>query len=83
MLTISYCIVGNFRGRKLSQIGEKYDFRGENLLTFAAPKAMEAEPYFFNQTPQIIFFSFSLVANRGQRLFLLESQQINYVTTAE
>jgi len=43
MLTISYCIAGNFRGRKLSQIGEKYDFRGENLLTFAAPKAMEAE----------------------------------------
>ena len=24
-------IVGNFRGRKLSRIGEKYDFRGENV----------------------------------------------------
>ena len=34
-------IAGNFRERKLSQIGEKYNFRGENfhrLLTFAAPK---------------------------------------------
>ena len=32
--------MGNFRGRKLLQIGEKYDFRGENfcgLLVFAAP----------------------------------------------
>ena len=24
-------IAGNFQGRKLSQIGEKYDFRGENF----------------------------------------------------
>ena len=34
-----YCIAGNFRGRKLVQIGEKYDFCGENfrrLLAFAA-----------------------------------------------
>ena len=32
---------GNFRGRKLSQIGEKYGFRGENfcrLLACAVPK---------------------------------------------
>jgi len=31
---------GNFRGRKLSRNGEKYDFRGESfcgLLAFAAP----------------------------------------------
>ena len=37
----------NFRGRKLSQIGEKYDFHGENfrgLLAFATPK---------DATPQI------------------------------
>ena len=37
----SYCIAGNFRERKLSRIGEKYDFRRENfrgLLTFAPPK---------------------------------------------
>ena len=36
-----YRIAGNFQGRKLSQIGEKYDFRGENfcgLLAFAVPK---------------------------------------------
>ena len=34
-------IAENFRGRKLSWIGEKYDFRRENirgLLAFAAPK---------------------------------------------
>ena len=34
-------IAGNFRERKLSQIGEKYNFRGENfhrLLTFPVPK---------------------------------------------
>ena len=34
-------MMGNFQGRKLSRIGEKYDFRGENfrgLLACAAPK---------------------------------------------
>ena len=41
MLTTVYRIAGNFRGRKLSQIGEKYDFCRENfrgLLAFAVPK---------------------------------------------
>ena len=36
-----YRIAGNFRGRKLSRIGEKYNFRGENfrgLLAFTMPK---------------------------------------------
>ena len=36
-----YRIAENFQGRKLSQIGEKCDFRRENfrgLLAFAAPK---------------------------------------------
>ena len=36
-----YRIAENFRGRKLSRIGEKYDFRGENfhgLLASAVPK---------------------------------------------
>ena len=36
-----YRIVGNFRGRKLSRIGEKYNFCRENfhgLLAFATPK---------------------------------------------
>ena len=35
-----YCIAETFEGKKLSQIGEKYDFHGENfrgLLTFAMP----------------------------------------------
>ena len=27
----AYCIAGSFRGGKLSQVGEKYDFRGENF----------------------------------------------------
>ena len=34
-------IAGNFRGRKLSRIGQKYDFCGENfrgLLACAVPK---------------------------------------------
>ena len=34
-------VAGNFLERKLSRIGEKYDFRGENLrglLAFAAPR---------------------------------------------
>ena len=37
----NYRIAGNFQGRKLLWIGEKYNFRRENfrgLLTFAAPK---------------------------------------------
>ena len=36
-----YRIAGNFRGREVSRIGEKYDIRGENLhglLAFAMPK---------------------------------------------
>ena len=39
--SITYHIAGNFRGRKLLQIGGKYDFHRENfhwLLTRAAPK---------------------------------------------
>ena len=39
--TVVYRIAENFRGRKLSRISEKYDFRGENfcgLLVSAAPK---------------------------------------------
>jgi len=39
--TIKYRIAGNFRGRKLSQIGENTIFTGENfhgLLAFAVPK---------------------------------------------
>ena len=38
---MKYRIAENFRGRKLSWMGEKYSFRGENLrglLASAAPK---------------------------------------------
>ena len=37
----NYRLAENFRGRKVSRIGEKYNFHGENfcgLLTFAVPK---------------------------------------------
>ena len=40
-LSHEYRIAGNFQGRKLSRIGEKYDFHGEyfrGLLTCAVPK---------------------------------------------
>ena len=53
-----YRIAGNFRGRKLSRIGEKYDFHGENfrgLLTFAAPK---------DATPQISRRKLSRIATK-------------------
>ena len=33
-----YRIARNFQGRKLSLIGEKHDFRGENFPTFTVPK---------------------------------------------
>ena len=41
VLLVGYHIVGNSWGRKLSRIGEKYDFHGENfhrLLAFTVPK---------------------------------------------
>ena len=46
-----YRIAGNFRGRKLSRIGEKDDFRGENfrgLLPFSAPT--DAMPNFVEKS---------------------------------
>ena len=55
-----YHIVGNFRGRKLSQIGEKYNFHGENfrrLLAFAVPK---------DATPQILQRKLSHIATNPQ-----------------
>ena len=51
-------IAGNFRERKLLRIGEKYDFRGENvrrLLAFAAPK---------DTTPQITWRKLSRIATK-------------------
>ena len=53
-----YHIVGNFQGRKLSLICEKYDFRGENfrrLLAFAVPK---------DATPQISWRKLSHIATK-------------------
>ena len=61
---------GNFRGRKPSQIGEKYDFCGENfhgLLAFAAPKV----PH-----PQILQRKLSRIATKTTKfvkVFSLES----------
>ena len=54
MILVIYRIVGNFRGRKLSLIDEKYDFRRENfrgMLAFAAPKDVtpQTEKTFMNR----------------------------------
>ena len=56
--TWQYRIAENFRGRKLSWIGEKYVFHGENfcgLLAFAAPK---------DPTPQILRRKLSRIATK-------------------
>ena len=63
-------IAGNFGGRKLSRIGEKYDFRGKNfcrLLTFAAPKDT-MPPNFAENT-----FANSHKTARFAKVFSLES----------
>ena len=55
---IRYCIAGNFQRRKLSRIGEKYDFHGENfceLLAFATPK---------DAMPQILQSKISRIATK-------------------
>ena len=49
----SYRIAVNFRGWKLSRIGEKYDIRGENfrkLLAFAAAAKDATPPNFAEKT---------------------------------
>ena len=59
-LLSTYRIAGNFRGRKLSRIGEKYAFRGENfcgLLAFAVPK---------DATPQILQRKLSRIAQNRE-----------------
>ena len=62
--------MGNFQGRKLSRIGEKYDFPGENfhgLLTFAMPK---------DATPQILqgeTFVYSHKTTKFAKVFSLNS----------
>ena len=67
---IKYRIVGNCRGRKLPQIGEKYDFPREKfriLLAFAAPKdAMP--PNFMEKT-----FANSHKTEKFAKVFFLES----------
>ena len=61
-----YRIAGNFQGRKLSRIGEKYNFHRENfrgLLAFAVPKdAMPpnfVEKTFVNSHKTVKFVKFS------------------------
>ena len=65
-----YRITENFRGRKLSRIDEKYDFRGEKfcgLLTFAVPKDA-TPPNFAEKT-----FSDSHKTPKFANVFSLES----------
>ena len=62
MSHVPYRLAGNFRGRKLSQIGEKYDFYRENfcgLLTCAVPKDA-TPPNFTEETFANSHKSFSL-----------------------
>ena len=67
---VEYRIAGNFRGRKLSRIGEKYDFRRENfrgLLACAAPK--DATPLNFAEKT----FTNSHKTVKFSKVFSLES----------
>ena len=68
-----YCIVGNFRGRKL-QICEKYDFRGENfrrLPTFAVPK---------DATSQILGRKLLHIATKPQNLRKFSPSKVSHYT---
>ena len=63
-------MAGNFQGRKLSRIGEKYDFRGENfhrLLACAVPKDA-THPNFMEKT-----FANSHKTTKFAKVFSLES----------
>ena len=67
---VEYHIVGNFQGRKLLRIGEKYDFRRENfrgLLVCAAPK--DAMPPNFTEKT----FANSHKTGKFAKVFSLES----------
>ena len=66
----TYRIAGNFRGRKLSRIGEKSNFRRENfcgLLAFATPK--NATPLKFHEKT----FANSHKTAKFTKVFSLES----------
>ena len=67
---VSYRIAGNFRGRKLSRIGEKYDFRGENFRGLLACVALKdaAPPNFAEKT-----FANSHKTVKFAKVFFLES----------
>ena len=46
-LLLEYRIAGNFQGRKLARIGERFNFHGakfRGLLTFAAPSMVSLVP---------------------------------------
>ena len=66
-----YCIAENFQGRKLSRIGEKYNFREENfcgLLAFASPPK-DATPQNFTEKT----FTNSHKTTKFVKVFSLES----------
>ena len=71
---VIYRIAGNFRGRKLSQIGEKYDFHGENfrgLLAFAALKV----PH-----PQILRRKLSRIATKLRNSRKFSPSKVSHYT---
>ena len=85
-----YCIVGNFRGRKLSQIGEKYNFHGETFTDFshAVPKNATtlnfAEKTFANSYKFAIVFSlksFPLYSNHTEHVHVCLMVHDKPVTT--
>jgi len=65
-----YRIAGNFRGRKLSRIGEKYDFHGENFSQIArfATRKDAIPPNFAEKT-----FANSHKTVKFTKVFSLES----------
>ena len=73
----NYRLAENFRGRKVSRIGEKYNFHGENfcgLLTFAVPKDT-TPPNFAEKT-----FANSHKTTKFAKVFSLESFLLYSIT---
>ena len=72
----SYRIAGNFWGRKLSRIGEKHNFCGENfrrLLTFAVPKVPHC---------QILRRKLSRIAPKPQNSLKFSPSKVSHYTVA-
>ena len=77
-LTVSWAwyhrIAGNFQGRKLLRIGEKYDFHGENFrgsLACATP---------MNATPQISWRKLLWIASKPQNLQKFSPSKVSHYT---